>query len=561
MIRRPSTPMIFFIGFSFLFLIPLFFMVYGSLVPSYGSTKFTLSFIVKAFTSNQTSSVILNTLEYGFGAGVLSTAITSPLAWLVARTDVPGRRLFEGLAVMRLAVPLIVEAFSWIFLLSPRIGLINIALERLLGINHPLFNIYSIWGLILAWGIGGIPFAFLVLEPAFRAVDPSLEDASRTCGAGVLRTFFTVTIPIIAPAFFSVFLLISLGGLENFDYPLILGQTGGIQTLATRIYALMDFDQASQAAADGIIYIIITLIILTIYIWITQRSYRFVTVLGNAVSQTRVKLGIWKWPAFFFIALIVFISFVLPIAILTLVSLVPYYSVVGVANPFSTLTLSNYFAAVKIPTFREALVNSFELTIAAGVLTTILGAMMSYVLIKGKERGKKILYFISHLPLAFPGVVYQIALIWTFLVIPLFSSYLYGSLWLMLVALMIVWVPYSIRIISPALTQLSNDLEESAAVSGSGWARRFRTVTLPLLRSAIVNSFTYVMLNSFRELGPIVLLYSSSSIVLIILLDNVYSSDTSFPTIAALSVLMIAMLGVTLLITRLVSRPKFQRLP
>lgn len=558
--KRPSLPLIIFLVFCVLYVVPLYFMIYGALIPEIGATNVSLKYIMAAFTSPDLPGVLLNTAEYGFGCGLLSVAIATPLAWLVARTDVPGGGILGTLSILRLSVPLIVEAFSWIFIFSPQIGLANIYMERLFGLTSPIFNIYSIWGLILAAGVGGIPFSYLVLEPAFRNVDPSLEEVSRTTGASIVRTFFKVTLPAIVPAILSVYLIGVIFGFENFDYPLILGQPAHIVTMATLVFNLGELDQNAQAAGFSIIYIVMTLILLSIYIWITRKSFRYVTVTGTSTHRTPIRLGRWKWPALLYIIAVFFIAFGLPIVVIFLVSVQPFYQVVSNPNIFGAFTLAHYVQALKTPFFQSSVINSFVLTIGAAAGTTVLGGIMSYVLVKGRERGQTILYFLSHLPLGFSSVVYSIALIWTFLVIPGLNSIIYGTIWAMLIGLMVVWSPYSIRIVAPALAQLANELEESAAICGAGWARRFRQITLPLLKSAIVNSFNYVMFNSFRELGPIFLLYSSQSIVLIILLEQLYSAGADFPTVAAMSMMLIGMLVGSLIVIRLLGRTRYQRL-
>jgi iron(III) transport system permease protein len=546
--------------FSVFFIIPLFFMLYGSFVPTFTSTHYTLTYIIQAFTASRSVSVLFNTFEYGFGASFLSIGLATPYAWLVARTDVPGKRLFRTGGISRITIPLLGEAFAWIFLFSPTIGLINVGFDRLFGVTFTLFNIYSIWGLILAWGIGGIPFAFLALEPAFESVESSMEESSRVAGAGSIRTFATVTLRLVIPALLSVFLLVALGGLENFDYPLIIGSQAHIVTLATQVYNLVGLNEYPLAAAYGIYFLLVTVVILAVYLWVTRRSYRFAVVKGNVSRHTLVKLGRWKWVSFAFLSFVFFISLVLPVVTLVLVSLVRNYTVSGGANPFATLTLQNYIDALSLPVFQQATINSIVLSVLSGFFATILGAMMSYVLIKGRERGKNVLYFISHLPLAFPGVVYSVALIWTFLILPFFNTYIYGTIWVMLIGLIIIWLPYSIRIISPILIQISDELEESAAVMGSSWTGSFRRVTLPLLRSSLLNSFIYVMLDSFRELGAIVLLYNASSILLIIAVLNLYNEGGApLSVVSALLTVMIAISAVFLVISRVLGRSNFEK--
>src|SRR5579875_2312209 len=229
-----------FLAISVFFLIPLLFMLYGSFVPSFKSTAYTLNYIIQAFTSKTTPTLLMNTLAYGAGGAALGVTLGTIYAWFMERTDVPGKRFLRLLPILPLTLPLLVKGFAWIFLFSPNVGLVNIWLEQYLGFQSPPFNIFTIWGMIYAWGVGGIPLAYLMIEAAVKSIDPSLEEASRAAGAGTFRTLFRVTLPLVAPAILTAFLLLFIVGVENFDYPFILGERGGIFTFATEVYNLVE---------------------------------------------------------------------------------------------------------------------------------------------------------------------------------------------------------------------------------------------------------------------------------------------------------------------------------
>ena len=398
------------LAFSIFFVVPLFFVTWGSFVPTFLSRKVTLSFVTHAFTSPGTLVILRNSLELASGSSIIAVGLGTLYASLVTRTDIPGKVFFRSAATGRLAIPILGEAFSWILLLSPSIGLVNVAIEGLFRTSQPIFNIYSMGGLILASGIGGTPFAFLVLEPAFQSMNSSFEESSRVSGASKLRTMSRITLPLITPALLSAFLISFIGALETLEYPLLIGSNARIVTLSTEVYNLANLGEYSLASAYGLFFIVIVIILLVGYLQFTRRAYRFAVIGGRNSQQTVIELGRWRWPAFFLLIVPVFLFLFLSLIVLLLVSLVKSYTVVGDSNPFTHLTLQNYVAVVHIPLFMQAFTNSILLSAGAGVLTTILGAVMSYVLVKGNQRGRNILYFISNLPLAFPGVVYSVAL-------------------------------------------------------------------------------------------------------------------------------------------------------
>jgi iron(III) transport system permease protein len=553
-----KIPLIVFLIVSILFILPLGIMVYGSLIPSFAVAdrlKLTTQFIVSAFTSKDTVPLLWNTLLYGAGGSLLAITLGGAFAWFMERTDIPGKKFLSYMPILSLTLPLAVKGFAWIFLFHPRIGLANLGLESVFNLSGPPLNIYSIWGMVFAWGTGGIPLSYLLIQTALRSMDPTLEEASRAAGNGIITTLRKITIPVIAPAILSAYLLLTIMGTENFDYPFLLGTPAGIDTLATKMYNLVNTRlQISTASAYGIIYIFITFILMGIYIWSVRKSFRFVVVTGKAARPSLFKLGGWRWPACLLCVAVLALSFGLQMGMVVLVSLVPYYTVGGGYNPFSVLTLDNYAKAIQIPQFWLSVVNSFELSIAAAVIATLLGSVMTYAMVKGKTRGKRVLEFMSTLPLAFPGILYAIGLIWTAFLIP-GLVFIYGTPWIMLLALVVVWLPFSIRYISANLVQISDELEEASAVSGSRWSRTFLRVTIPLLKGGMVNSFIYVFVNSFRELGAVVILSNASTIVMIVLLLNLFEQQAgAYPVVAAMSVIMVLMLTATIVLTRIITR-------
>jgi iron(III) transport system permease protein len=525
-------------------------MLYGSTVPQFKSTEYTLSYITNVFTSKTTVSLIVNTLEYGGGGAALGLVLGTIFAWFMERTDVPAKKFLRLLPVLPLTLPLVVKGFAWISLFSPYIGLVNIFLEQTFALKSAPLNIYSMAGMIFAFGVGGIPLAYLLMEAAFHAIDPSLEEASRASGAGTFRTLFRVTLPMISPQLLTAFLLLFIIGIENFDYPFLFGEQGSIFTLATQVYNEVNIYRSfTYASAYSLIFMIITFIMISIYLWSVRRAFRFVVVTGKAAQQTIFRLGKWRWGGLAICLGMMFFAFILPMTMIVLISFVPYYTVGGATGPFAVLNLNNYYQMFSLSLFQVSILNSFEVSFEAAVITTLIATVMSYVLVKGKTRFKRILEYIAAVPLAFPGIVYSIGLIWTFVSIPFLGS-LYGSIYVMLWAMVIIWLPYSIRFVSSSLVQISDELEEAASVMGSGWLRTFPRIVAPLLKSGIVNSFIYVFADSFRELGAVVLLSTGNTVLMITYIIDLYENHASaLPLVCAMSVMMTLILGASILAT------------
>ncbi|MEM2466691.1 MAG: iron ABC transporter permease [Candidatus Bathyarchaeia archaeon] len=526
---------------------PVIFLVYGSYFFKFGDPS--KSFIEIVFTP-LTGKLFINTIIYAVGGAVVATTLAVIYAWIVVRTDIPGKKFFELLPFLPLTMPFIVKSFAWIYLFSPRIGMVNILFKQLFGVG-PVFNIFSMEGMIFALGMGGVPLVYLTVEPAIKAMNPALEEASRVSGYSILHTFRRVSLPTLLPAILSAFILLTIIGMENFDYPFMLGRPVGIDTLATEVYYWIYESippRYVNAAYLSVIYIGMTFVAVCIYIYVTRQAYKFVVVTGKAPYQTVHRLGKWKCAAFAICFIIIFFVFFLPFGTILLMSFTPFLYLGGGAINI-TFTLSNYEKALQLPLFYKALTNSILLGLTAGLFASLIALVLSYAALKSKVKGSRFIELISSMPLAFPGIVYGLALFWTFLLFPGVSKLLYGTIWCMVIALIFIRLPYCVRIISGNLIQVADELEESSRVAGASWGRTFFRIILPLLKKGITNSFLYTFINALRELGAIIILATPQSVVLTSLLIQLYSQHAmALNTIAAASVILCLLIMISLLI-------------
>ncbi len=560
--KGSRIPLIFSFLFLVIFTIPVLYLVYGSTFFGFGGRSAGQTFL-EIISSPTTGSLLLNTAIYALGGSVLATVLATAYAWIIARTDVPGKGMFRLLPLLPLTMPFVVKSFAWIYLFSPNIGLANIALKQLFGVG-PIFNIYSMAGMIFSLGVGGVPLVFLTIEPAVKSMNPALEEASRVAGKGVLNTLRKVTLPILLPAILSAFMLLTIIGLENFDYPFMLGHPVGIDTLATEVYFWIYESLPPRyitAALLSIIYIVITVVAVSIYIYLTRQTYKFVVVTGKAPYQTVHTLRKWKYVAFAVCFIVMFFAFILPFGTLVLMSFTPFLSAGG-GKVELFFTLENYVKAVNLPLFYQAISNAIVLGLVAGLLGTLIAMILSYSSLKSKVKGARFTEMISSIPLAFPGIVYGLSLFWMFLLLPGVSKVIYGTIWPLVLALIFVRLPYCVRIVSGSLIQLADELEESSRVAGASWGRTFFRIVLPLMKGGLINSFLYTFINSLRELGAIVILSTSQAIVLTTLLLQLYSQHAmALNTVAAASVLLCLLIMVTLAIPELSRAYHLRELP
>ncbi len=530
-----------------LLLIPVFALLVGlSFFPALGKTNYSL---IGYFTLPSTLSLVESTLEFSITAAVFTTIFAVFYAWFIARTDVYGKRFLELLPVLGLSVPLLFKAFAWSYLLNPNAGIINVLLNHILGRGVLNFDIYSMGGLIFAQSFTNVPLAYLVILPAMKSMDANLEEASRIAGKGILATFRDVTFPIIRPAVFSAFVLAVIGGVGTLEFPYLLGLPGHVHVLATEIlfWTQESVPPAYGTAAEvSILYALITLVAVTIYIWSTRRAFRFQVVTGRSVSRGVQKLGRMRSLALLICFGIVFFEFILPFLTLFLMSISNIYGSQLVNLKFNFP--GAYISALEIPGLFSSLQTSIEFGLIAAIAATVVGSLLSYAAYKVKSRGARLAEYISALPLAFPGVVYGVALFWTFLLVPGLHS-IYGTIWPLAISLVFIRLPFSTRIVSGNMVQVSNELEEASQVSGSGFLRTFTRILLPLTRAGLFNSFVYTFIDSLRELGGVILLVTAQSVPFTVLLLHYYNTATLFSDInvvAAASVIFTGMIGLFL---------------
>ncbi|HKW03752.1 MAG TPA: iron ABC transporter permease [Nitrososphaerales archaeon] len=529
-------------------IIPIFFLILGiSFFPEIGKPTITFLGLI---TSAGFGLIVGNTLEFAIGHAVLAVALAIVYAWIVARTDIPGKRIFELLPILELTMPLEVKAFAWTFLLDPRAGILNRMAKVLFGSGVPVFDIYSMSGLIFVAGMGGVGLAYIVILPAMKSIGPELEEASKVAGKGMLRTLYSITLRLLLPAIGSAFFLLVIGGLNNFDYPLIIGQPAGIQVLATDVYFYTSEllpPSYGSAGVVSIFYVAMALVGVSLYIWVTRRTYRFTTVTGKSSQLHPFKLRKWKPVALAVCVIILFLGFGLPFLSIILVSTTNIYLSASLSN--IVVTFPKYFNLLgSVSGLYQSLNTTLIMGFGAAFGSTVVGLLLSFAALKSRARGGRVIEYITSIPLAFPGIVYSVALFWTLLLLPGVNIF-YGTIYPMIIALAFIRLPYSSRIISGNLVQISNELEEASQVGGSGFTRTLTRISLPLIKDGILFSFVYTLIDSLRELGGVILLSTGGAVAFTVVLLNYYEATVlSAPVIAAGSVLLTTIIIVILAI-------------
>ena len=491
---------------AYLVLPPLFSVIQTSLSTTTLSGafgEFTLNHYRDVLSGFRLAAPLANTFYFAVGSSLLATLFGGIIAWLVTRTDTPLRGLGHFTAFASFGTPFILYTIGWLLLLG-KSGPVNAWLRSFFSLQGPVFNIYSLPGMILIEALLWSPLVFLMLAASFRSMDPALEEASAACGASGVQTMVRVSLKLMLPALSSVMLLVFIRAFESFEIPALVGLPGDVRVLTTSIFldAQRMPPRYGTAGAFSVFLMIMIAAALYFYSRATREAARFHTVTGKGYRPRLIQLGRWRYAAAGLLALYSFCLLALPFLIILWASLLPFYSHPSL-EALSRLTLRNYRTALNFPALLAAVRNSIVLGIGSATLVMLLTTLASWIMVRTRLRARWLLDLLTTLPLVFPGIVMGLAIARFYLTVPV---PIYSTLWILLVAYVARYVPYGIRYTHAGLLQLHRELEEAAYSSGATWLNCFRRITLPLLTPSFLGGWVFVFLISAKELSMSILL-------------------------------------------------------
>ncbi|MGH7843812.1 MAG: ABC transporter permease [Candidatus Binatia bacterium] len=511
--------------------------------------SFTLRHYIDAYSDPQAYTMFLNTVILALASTFLSLSIAVFFAFLTERTDMPLRNVAWGLMLVPMAVPGLLFGVSWTFLLSPKVGLINLWLRSILSwlgielVEGPL-NIYSLWGMVFLEGIRGVTTIFLMIVGAFRAMDPSLEEAARVSGASNGSTFFRVFLPLLTPAIFAAGIYSFMSSLESLEIPMIIGFPAGIYVFPTYIFfSVQRFapPRYGLSAALGVIYLVVSVLLILWYRRVAEGTNRYATITGKGYRPRVIRLGKWRHPAFFAFVLYFVFTIALPTLILLWRSLVRFYVPPSWAA-LSQVSLRQYWAVLSEERVFQSLLNTAFVGIAAATLTMVLSLIVAWVVVRGRIKGRSFLDGLTFLPHSIPGVVIALALIILYLQPPLSYLPIYGTIWLIIIGLTASYIAFGSRTMNGALVQIHRELEEAAQMSGSKWRTILRRIILPLLLPAFISGWIWVASHSLRSFSIPLMLGTRNNKVLSVVMWDLWEGGSAGPT-SALGVMLILALA------------------
>lgn len=503
---------------------------------------FTLQNYVDVFTEPGLSGALLNSVVISAATTAVSLLLALPMAWAVARTRMPLRGLVTTAVTIAFVIPNFIGAIAWILLLGKNAGLLNVLARSYLGV--PLFNIYSMPGLILVLSLSFFPMIFFAATAALENISPIYEEAAQMSGASAWRGSLQITMPLILPAVVSASALVFLEAMGAFGAPAAIATGGNFQTLTTKLYDMFTypprFELAAAAATPIIGFTVLSLVLQRALLG--RRS--FAVIGGKTARAQPVEIGWGRWVLLAYSMLVILAAVALPAFVLVRASLLTKW-----VRPFvwRNITGDNYRVFFDTGTFvPAALVNSLVTAAATASLACVLGVVVVWIVERTTMPGRGMISFVSTVTFAFPGIALAVGFVLGYNggLLPL-----YGTLWLFLLAFTAQRFPFAFMFLRNALKQLSTELEDAGRMSGASWGRTVIDISIPLLKSGMLAAWIMVFAVTMRELSMAILLYVRGTETLPVAIFS-FVDDGTFETAASLSVVLVVVSIVSVLLLR-----------
>jgi iron(III) transport system permease protein len=505
--------------------------------------EYTLENFSDMFLDKVTYLVIGNTLGFAATTLCVALAIGLPMAWLIERTNFPGKRVVFTLFTVALLLPGFSVALGWLFLLNPRVGAINHLFMGLFGLSEAPFNVSTIFGMGMVEGLSLTPVIFIMTSVVFRSMDASLEEAARMGGATLFETMRRITLPLAWPGILAASIYVFAIGFAAFDVPAILGMSNRIYTFSTYVYHNINPDgglpEYGAVAALSMFMLSLAVLMTLWYARVQRQAPRYAIVTGKAYRPVIVRLGRFKWLAIAFVVAYFTLAQLLPVLMLIWASVLPYLQPVSAAA-FDSLTWKNY-TDLQPDVLVLGMRNTGVLMLLVPTIAVTLAVGISWVVLRSKLRGRAVFEFFAFLPHTIPPIVFSVAA-WLLALFVLAEVLpLYGTIWILVLVYVVQRISYCTRMTNTAMIQVHKELEESATIFGAPTAGVMRRVLLPLLAPAMAYAWIWTALLAYRELTlPVVLTTSGNQTLSMVVWGLVQTS--AFGPASAVALIMVGLM-------------------
>jgi iron(III) transport system permease protein len=528
-----------------LVLYPIFFLVQASLSVGDPQARPPDAYGLENFADlPRYSHIFANTVTVAVVATVMAVLFGFVMGWILSRTNVPGRAALEQLMALPYYVTPLMGALAWSLIGSPNGGFLNQVWRALGGEGH-LIDVTTPYGIAWVMALFEGSVAFVMIGAVMKSMDPALEEASQVLGAGRLRTMLRITLPLVLPGVLGAAIFVFAEMLGSFSAALVLGLPSRFYVVTTAMYQLVSQypPQFPRAAAMGVSLFAVMFAMVYVYRRVVSRG-NYVTITGKAFRPRVMNVGRLRWPLLAVCGAYLGVAVVLPV--LTLL----YASVQRLATAFprtGNFTLENYRTALSLDAVRSALWNSLLLGVGTASLGVIIMGFLAWMIYRSRLPGVGAIEYVLMFPQAVPRLVFAFGMLWAWLIVPI---PIYGTLWLLLIAYLTVFLPLGLRTISGVILQIDRSLEESAQMCGASWSYRLRTVTVPLLRPGLIAAWLLLFIASVRELGASILLMGpGSKVITPAIVESWFSTSTELTAAMALLQTLAVAIALVLLFT------------
>ena len=528
-----------------LVLYPIFFLIQASLSVGDPQARPPDAYGLENFADlPRYSHIFANTVTVAVVATVMAVLFGFVMGWILSRTNVPGRAALEQLMALPYYVTPLMGALAWSLIGSPSGGFLNQVWRALGGEGH-LIDVTTPYGIAWVMALFEGSVAFVMIGAVMKSMDPALEEASQVLGAGRLRTMLRITLPLVLPGVLGAAIFVFAEMLGSFSAALVLGLPSRFYVVTTAMYQLVSQypPQFPRAAAMGVSLFAVMFAMVYVYRRVVSRG-NYVTITGKAFRPRVMNVGRLRWPLLAVCGAYLGVAVVLPV--LTLL----YASIQRLATAFprtGNFTLENYRTALSLDAVRSALWNSLLLGVGTASLGVIIMGFLAWMIYRSRLPGVGAIEYVLMFPQAVPRLVFAFGMLWAWLIVPI---PIYGTLWLLLIAYLTVFLPLGLRTISGVILQIDRSLEESAQMCGASWSYRLRTVTVPLLRPGLIAAWLLLFIASVRELGASILLMGpGSKVITPAIVESWFSTSTELTAAMALLQTLAVAIALVLLFT------------
>ena len=460
--------------------------------------------------------VMWTTLRFAAVTIGISVPLGLVFAWLIERTDLPHKALAMSLLGIGILFPTFLKAMGWVFLLHPRIGVINIFLMQLFGLAAAPLNIATVGGIGFVEGLTLAPLAYVMISAALRGMNPALVEASSIHGVGKWRTLLRIEMPLIWPALLSAVIWMFTIALAAFDVPGVIGMANNIFTFSTALYFMINPNEGlpryGLSGAYGSIMICVSLLLMLPYFAALKQSHRYQIISGKSYRASLIELGRWRSAGWALIAGYIFVAFVLPLLAIFWVSLLPYVQMPS-RRALAAASFERYGATL----FDAALIgagwNTLLLMVLVPTIVIVVSVAISWIVTRSRLKGRVALDAIAFLPHPVPHLLFALAIAYFALLVSDIVP-LYGSIYVLMAVYAVCWISFGTRVLNSSMIQVHRELEEAAEVGGVPTLRILLKIIVPLIRPGLVYAWIWTSLSAYRELTMAVFLASPRSQVL-----------------------------------------------